>query len=273
MNVLIVYFSATGNTAHMSEVIQKRLTELGAEVDVADITAYSARQQTLDMQPYQAVIFGAPIHSWRAPRVMREWLRTLDGQGKKCSMFFTYGGFGVHPVHYSTRKILEEQNFTVVSSAEFLASHTFNIGGWQAMKKRPDAADVVVANDYAASTYKRFNGEDSGVVGELEKTEHPEEFLDMIENFRFKVLTTLPTRDGNTCSMCLRCEEFCPTGAISAETGEVEKDKCIACLACVAHCPDNALRINDMSESWNFKLNIEKITEEGMQQKKSRMYL
>jgi len=24
---------------------------------------------------------------------VRDWFRTLDGQGKKCSMFFTYGGW------------------------------------------------------------------------------------------------------------------------------------------------------------------------------------
>jgi hypothetical protein len=46
-------------------------------------------------------------------------------------MFFTYGGFGVHPTHYSTRQILKEQNFIVVSSAEFLGAHTFNLGGWR----------------------------------------------------------------------------------------------------------------------------------------------
>ena len=51
-------------------------------------------------------------------------------------MFFTYGGFGVHPAHHATREILEERHFRVVSSAEFLGAHTFNRAGWEAMVDR-----------------------------------------------------------------------------------------------------------------------------------------
>jgi menaquinone-dependent protoporphyrinogen IX oxidase len=129
MKVLITYFSATGNTAKIAKVIEEKFKEKGASVTMADITSLRVRQRKIDFEPYQAVVFGAPIHARRAPRVFRDWLKTLDGQGKKSSMFFTYGGFGVHPTHYSTREILKEQNFIVVSSAEFLGAHTFNIGG------------------------------------------------------------------------------------------------------------------------------------------------
>ncbi len=240
---------------------------------MSDITPYAARKERIDFGPYQAVVFGAPIHSWRAPRAVREWMRTLDGQGKKCAMFFTFGGFQVHPTHYSTRQILEEQNFSVVSSAEFLGVHTFNLGGWKAMKGRPDALDLEVAEEFARATYKRFTGEDDAVLGELEKTDHTEEALDAIETFRFNVLTQLPTRQGEACSLCMACEEICPTGAMQAEIGEADKGKCIGCLACVANCPENALKINDMSDSWAFKLELENTTEKGLKEKRSKIYL
>lgn len=273
MNVLILYFSATGNTATIANVIEKKFTEMGAEVTMFDITPYAARKLKVDLEPYQAILFGSPIHSWRAPREVREWMRTLDGKGKKCAMFFTFGGFQVHPTHYSTRQILEEQNFIVVSSAEFLGAHTFNLGGWKAMEGRPDALDFDVAKEYALVTYKRFTGEDDGILGELEKTEHTEEQLDSIEIFRFNILTKLPSRDGEECSMCLVCEELCPTSAMEAESGEADKGKCIACLACVANCPENVLKINDMSDRWPFKLEMEKTTEENLKEQKSKIYL
>ncbi|MDH4034335.1 MAG: EFR1 family ferrodoxin, partial [candidate division Zixibacteria bacterium] len=223
--------------------------------------------------PYEAVVFGAPVHARRAPRVVREWLRTLNGQGKKCSMFFTYGGFGVHPTHYSTRQILEEQNFRVVSSAEFLSVHTFNLGGWMAMEGRPDERDFAVAKEYVDKTYARFINEDEDLLGELEKTEYPEELLDAAEASRFKILTQLPTRGGQECGMCLECEKVCPTGAIKAESGEADKGRCIACLACVANCPEQALEINDMSESWPLKLKKENATEESLNELESSIYL
>jgi ferredoxin len=203
---------------------------------------------------------------------MREWLRTLDSQGKKCSMFFTYGGFGTHPAHYSAQQILKEQHFHVVSSAEFLSTHTFNLGGWKAMVGRPDERDFTVAKEYVELTYRRFTDEDESFLGELEKTKHSEEVLDAAEASRFKKVTQLPTRGGVECSMCYTCEESCPTGAMEAELGEADKGKCIACLACVANCPDSALAINDMSKSWSSKLEKENTTEEDLQGKKSIIY-
>jgi len=273
MKIMILYFSATGNTKKIAKVIGDTYIQMGCKVVLSDITPYADRQKNIDLKPYDAVIFGAPIHSSRAPRVVREWIKTLDGQSKKCAMFFFFFGFAVHPTHYSTRQILEKQNFIVVSSAEFLGFHTFNLGGWKAMEGRPDASDFEMAKEYAKITHNRFAGEDKGILGELEKTENTEEQLDSIEPLRFKVLTQLPTRDGNVCCMCRICEELCPAGAMNAESGEADKEKCIACLACVADCPENILRINDMSQSWSFKLEMEKNTGEIMKEKKSKIYL
>jgi ferredoxin/flavodoxin len=273
MKVLLCHFSATGNTAKVAGVIGDAFKQLGVEVEEKDITPQSERSKKIDLEPYQAFVIGAPIFSWRAPRVVREWLRTLDGRGKKCSMFFTYGGFQVPPTHASTKQILEEQGFVVVSSAEFLGAHTFNLGGWRAVEGRPDESDFDVAKEYAQATHKRFTGEDPGTLGEMEKTVHTEEQLDSIETFRFNILTQLPTRQGEACSMCMICEESCPTGAMNAETGEAEQGKCIGCLACFTKCPEDALKINDMSDNWAFKLEMEKVTEESIKEKKSKIYL
>jgi len=273
MKVLILYFSATGNTAKMAKVIEEKFKDEGVMVTMSEITPLAERQRKINFEPYQAVVFGAPVHSRRAPRIMRDWLKTLDGKGKRCSMFFTYGGFGVHPAHHSTREILKEQNFIVVSSAEFLGAHTFNLGGWRALGDRPNKSDFEVARDYVERTHKRFAGEDDRILGELEKTEYTEEQLDSAEEkARFKVITQLPTRGGKECSMCLNCEELCPTGAMEAESGEADKEKCIACLACVSSCPEQALKINDTSKSWSIKLDMEKVTEESIKEQKSKIY-
>jgi len=106
-------------------------------VEELDITTPEARQPSLDLTSYDGVFFGTPVHACRTPRLVREWLAKLDGQGKKCSTFFTYGGFTVGPVHHTTRQILEKSDFTLVSSAQFLGAHAFNLGGWKAMEGRP----------------------------------------------------------------------------------------------------------------------------------------
>ncbi len=140
------------------------------------------------------------------------------------------------------------------------------------MENRPDEKDFSLAREFAGKTYRRFTREDTGLPGPFEKTAHTEELIDSIEIFRFKVLTMLLTREGRTCSVCMACEEICPSGAMNVASGEAHWSKCIACLACVAACPEKALVINDMTGIWNGKLQMERITAEELQQKQGVLY-
>lgn len=273
MKVAIVFFSATNNTKTMATVIKKELEEMGASAKMHDITPASARQHHMSFSAYDAVVFGFPVHSLRAPRVVREWLQGLDGEGKKCSMFFTYGGFMVHPSHHSTRQILNRQGFVVVSSAEFPGAHTFNIGGWCAFPERPNDQEFDQARQYVIATYRRFSGEDENIVGELDRGTFDEEKLDQFESFRFKVISQFPTRYGEGCSMCRLCENACPTGAMNHETGEAKGDRCIACLRCVVLCPDQVLKINSTRESWESKLTMSRTSEAELNEQVGKIYL
>lgn len=273
MKILLCWFSATGNTAAIAEAIEGRLSELGAEVNSVDITLSSTREDPIDLTPYQAAIFGAPIHSMRAPRVVRNWLETLDGQGKKCATFFTYGGFQVHPTHYNTKEILSRRNFNVLASAEFLACHTFNLGGWNAMEGRPDASDLALAGQFADKIFDRFSGKDPAAVSELDPGPFTETELDNLEKGRYKVVSKLPTRDGAECQLCLLCEEQCPTGAMDAQAGQADPTLCIACLRCVKDCPDQALKINGLAPFFRLKMEKDGETIASLQSKKSKLYL
>ncbi|MBN2224471.1 MAG: 4Fe-4S ferredoxin [Deltaproteobacteria bacterium] len=273
MKIRMVFFSATGVTESVARVIRDRFADLGAEVVCSDITPVESRKEQMTLDGYDAFVIGAPIHSNRAPRVVREWLGGLAGGGRKAAMFFTYGGFSVHPTHHSTREILAASGFSVVSSAEFLGKHTFNLGGWAAMADRPNDDDFAVARLFAEKTYRRFTGEDPGVLGDLEKTAHSEEALDNFELFRFAAVTQLPTRDGMECSMCMKCGDVCPTGAMDVQKGEADRQRCIVCLGCVAACPEGILRINDLRALWPMKLQGEGETEESLNMKVSKVYL
>lgn len=273
MKLAIVFFSATQNTRTMAKTLKKEFETLGASVDMHDITTLADRQKEISFTAYDAVVFGFPVHSLRAPKIAREWLQTIDGEGKKCAMFFTYGGFIVHPAHYSTREILNAQHFKVVSSAEYPGAHTFNLGGWKAFADRPDNQDFELARQYAVATYKRFSGEDEEILGELDKSTFSEEELDQFEAFRFKIITQLPSRNGAECSMCKICEEVCPSGAMDFETGQADAEKCIACLGCVAACPDQVLTINSTTESWKMKLSKGKLSETELNKQVGAIYL
>ena len=232
-----------------------------------------ARKEQISLSKYDAVIFGFPIYSLRAPRVCRQWLEQLDGDGKKCSVFFTFGGFGKDPAHYYMKELLEKRSFTLVSTAEFLGVHTFDRCGWQAAEGRPNQADFKVAEEFSHKTLKRFTGEDPNTICDFDKPMYPSEQLDMAENFRFQLITQLPSRDSRSCSMCMLCEKLCPTNAMDAEKGIADPTSCIACFRCIANCPDRVLHTNDISATWDNKLEMHNTTKEEIDQMESKIYL
>ena len=61
MKILLVYFSATGNTARIAHVIGEKFTELGGIVDKSDITPRAVRTAGTILEAFDAIVFGAPI--------------------------------------------------------------------------------------------------------------------------------------------------------------------------------------------------------------------
>lgn len=271
--IALIYFSATGNTKKVADAMEKYLTKLDTSVTKIDITSYESRKEQIPLSRYDAIIFGFPIYSLRAPRVCRQWIETLDGEGKKCSVFFTFGGFGKDPAHYYMKELLEERDFTLVSTAEFLAVHTFNRCGWQAAEGRPNESDFKAIEEFTYKTLKRLTGEDPNTICDFDKPIYSSEQLDMAEKFRFKLTTQLPSRDAQNCSMCMLCEKLCPTNAMDAAKGITDPAACIACFRCIVNCPDGVLHTNDISDTWKNKLQMHNTTKEEIDQMKSKIYL
>lgn len=51
MNILIAYFSATGNTRKIAKVIGETISRLGCHVAMSDITAFGSRQKKTRFNP------------------------------------------------------------------------------------------------------------------------------------------------------------------------------------------------------------------------------
>ena len=273
LEIAIIYFSATGNTRKIAEAVRKKLIQLNVSITMLDITSTDRRKEDPSIGGYDAVFFGFPVYSSRAPEVCREWIDKLDGEGKKCSVFFTYGGFGKDPAHYYIKEQLEARDFSLVSTAEFLGSHTFNYSGWHAAEGRPHVSDLRTAEEYAVKTLHRFTGEDGDSLPPFSQPDVTPEQLDKSLKARSQLITQLPTRAGKECSMCMKCEQVCPVNAMDAKRGAADPETCISCFSCIAHCPEKVLASNDISATWEGKLQKHGMTMADMQGLKSRIYL
>ncbi len=83
MNIAVIYFSATGNTGKIAKTISEYLkSHEDVNIEEIDITSYSSRDKEIKLDKYEGVFFGFPIYALRAPKLLRDWLKTLEGKNK-----------------------------------------------------------------------------------------------------------------------------------------------------------------------------------------------
>ena len=271
--IALVYFSGTGVTRTYSQVIEEEITKLGCEVSRIDVTSYSSRLTPLQTSESDAFIFGFPVFANFAPSVINEWIPTLDGKGKRCGMFFTYGARTTGHAHFHTKTLLEAANFQVYCSAEFLGRHSFNVGGWNILPDRPDEQDFKVARQYSRVAQERFSDVDGSPL-QLQKPFGYHHGIMAVEESepRQERGWTNPFRSETECSMCMECETECPTQSFDAEAGTSSPETCIECMHCLYICPDQVIQIDERMKAayGDFKAYFH-LTEPMMEAKRSKI--
>ncbi len=274
LKVALIYFSATNVTRTYAGVIGDELQQLGCNVQSIDVTPWSVRHggSALSMGEFDAFVFGFPVFADFAPRVINEWLPTLDGMGKRCAAFFTYGGRTTGYAPFHTALLLEQAGFRVQCAAELLGRHTYNLAGWNAVPDRPNDVDFAVARQFAALACERFTAPEPTPF----MLQKPFAYEAGLKDRQSQPLPTQrrprqPVRRTLTCSMCGLCESECPDRAFDAEAGLSDPQRCLECLHCVYICPDQVLAIEDQRSYWPTFLQRWHVTEEMMAAKQSKV--
>ena len=272
-SLAIIYFSATNVTRSYTEVMREKLIDLGCDVQVFDVTAYASRQEPIPTDDFDYFIFGFPVFSDFAPSVINDWLPSLQGNQKRCAMFFTYGARTTGYAHFHTKLLLDKAGFEVVLTAEFLGRHSFNVGGWRILPDRPDQEDFTVARTYVECALERFY-QDNLADFNLQK---PFAYNQAVKSLMKEPANDEedwlhPVRVTDECCMCYDCETECPTQAFDADSGDSDLEKCIECMRCVFICPDKVIKIDPrMEEAYSNFLSYWHLTEEMMNAKKSKV--
>jgi len=268
MNIAIFYFSATGITETISNHIAAILQAEGHSIKLRNIITPDSRQCHFDFLKYDAYIFGFPVFGGRPPSVVEEWMKTLNGKNRKCSMFFTYGARDLELVHQITYYLLTQAHFQVVLSAEFIGKHSFNLAkGWSLAENRPNQLDFEVATEFALQSLTRFQKESEFSINLSEFTYKPKKTRELHgfwANF-------YPSRDIDDCSMCYLCEKECPVKAFDAFSGKPNRKRCIQCMHCISICPDKVIHIGNVSKLFEKFKNRFGLTEEVVKRKRSKI--
>lgn len=253
MRVCIVYFSQTGNTQKIAEIIQKQMAELAGHcamlrLEEADPDIFSR---------YDLAGLGLPSFYFREPANVKHFFKLMPdqkagGRPKPFFFFVTHGGTPgdtysrVHRL--AALRGLETMGFYqclgVDSYPPFADRSPPTAAG------HPDEKDLAEARDFAsgvihnARTY--LNGSDwnrpgipGNILSRLASGLFNERFLHFM--MRRRMLPAKIVRQ-DKCSKCGLCVESCPQSIISLRPYPViDQSRCIACYHCQRICPENAI--------------------------------
>ena len=242
-NAVLRYFTGTGNSLRVLEVIGEQLAGKDYSIDLASITDTKASPRT----DADLMGFCFPVYAYGLPRISRRYLKSLPktARGTKAFLLVTAGDLRGSGFSLSEgRKTLARKGYDVVYTdvVEMPAN-------WTPFIFPPDkdeAARIVAAGEEKARR----------IADAVASGGHYHHERDIPEGLTFrKVVWEYVTfhylgvyqmwkmfRADDSCGSCGLCARVCPTGSITLTDGKpVWASSCEQCMRCVNFCPKQAI--------------------------------
>lgn len=239
-NCLIHYFSGTGNTYHMVNVIKNQLIERGYKVDILNIENDS-NKQVID---YELHVFCYPIYGFGTPSIMLRYISNLkSSRGSKAAIICTSAGEEGQALHHF-RCLLNKRGFEVLLTEMVTYTHNFT----QILNPQNKEIETQV-----------FRNAEVKIMGILNKICENKGYLkkrNVILLALYWIIFTLFSKLGrkllgrtfiadDSCTSCKKCKKFCPAKAITMYSGKPTWNlNCESCQRCINICPNKSIQLS-----------------------------
>lgn len=234
----LIYFSPTQTTRKVIDGIAQGLqaaTEQCFDLTLPGAIANTNREVTQDL-----AIIGSPVYAGRLPSVMLARFKQIKGNGRPAVIVVVYGNRAFEDALIELRDASVEAGFRPIAAAAFVGEHSYSTSDLPIAEGRPDASDMLAAQNFGKELRKKLMAEANG----------PNELLQVPGNFPYKEIQMFsgiaPSVNEALCSRCGKCVPVCPAAAIDkANPMNTARDLCIRCCACVKVCPGSAKILDD----------------------------
>ncbi|MGE9977985.1 EFR1 family ferrodoxin [Prevotella sp. SGI.167] len=266
---MIFYFSGTGNTkwaaSKLAAATHDSLISIAPYMR-ADDTKYDMTEP-FTLQEDERLGFVFPVHGWRVPRLVREFIANLkiqraenteDGKKEETRRSFVYCvctagdsiGLTIENLNevISSNPSLADLGITAVDSSYSLIMPESYVGlpfmdvdpKEREIRKKEEAAQELEV--VCEEIFNRKQG-----VNRLVKGPIPWFFTKVVGGFFEKVLITDKRFhvEKDRCVKCGICANVCPVGDIKGGHGAypewLHHKNCLTCFTCYHHCPHHAI--------------------------------
>ncbi len=237
---MIVYFSATGNSKYIAEVIANRTNDKA--ISILDINGKITLNDNEDL----GII--TPTYCWRLPTIVEEFLKGLEVENVKDNYICYIATFGETSgqTDYYVKQYLRKKKIKL--SASFGIK---TVDNWVVDFNLNDKNQVE----------KILNEEAFQINAVIDKIINKEcEFINKYKKPLFlcwgakmyynSARKTKRFKVDNNCVGCGICEKNCPIKAIKMveQKPSWAVNKCTLCFGCLHNCPKNAIEYNGITK-------------------------
>lgn len=246
-----IYYSPTGGTKKVSDIIATVLSEGFISSDLLKKDGYAAKFEKDDI-----CIISVPAFGSRVPGNACEKIRKLKADGTRAILVAVFGNRAIDDTLAELYDLTVSAGFNVIAGIEAVAEHSLvRMYG----SGRPDGNDKAELEAFAKRIAEKLKNNDvttPALPGNRPYREFKASPMSLVVD--------------DTCTGCKRCAAECPVNAIPTDNvGTTDPGKCFSCMHCVSICPEGA-RHNSPTVTEALK---ERLAERCAQVKPNKLYI
>ncbi len=224
MKVYEIYFSPTGGTKKVVDMLAKELSSEICEIDLTDGTVDFS---TISITENDIALIAVPSYAGRVPVPAVERLAKIKANAAKAILVCVYGNRAYEDTLIELNHTAKQAGFRVISAVAAIAEHSI---ARQFAAGRPDTKDHAKLCEFAEKIQIKLAMDDDSEP--VLPGNHPYKQVNKAG------MIPKPTQD---CVKCGLCAKKCPVQAIDKNSPEnVDESLCVSCMRCVCICPHSA---------------------------------
>ena len=248
MNILILYFSGTGNTHFIAKKIRDSLSEHNVECKPVENFPIDK------ISKFDILIFGFPVYACSMPEFLKQFTNKFPlPKSGKIVLFSTYAYMPCNAMK---------------STADYFSTRGFEVSFAKGVKM-PGSDGLLLTKKTSSHAKKlsKINFDDrediKQFVNKVKNAVCVEKTPCIIQGNIFSSFASplmklfIPIENklkaslfaDETCIHCGICEEVCPVKNIKVtEKGVSFRNDCVLCLRCITQCPKEAIQIGKLTK-------------------------